>query len=52
MNLRRAHITGFLNCSGGNFAANGDVGNALTCDGVRVSGDAFLNEGFKARGEV
>jgi len=48
--LLAADIRGNLTCRGGWFA--NPKGGALTCDGIKVSGDVVLDNGFFAKGEV
>jgi len=48
--LLGAEIGGDLDCSGGTFDHAG--GNALSCDGAKVTGDLSLRNGFRATGEV
>jgi hypothetical protein len=45
-----AHVGGQLTCTGGSFSNRG--GAALVAEGVMVGGDAFLDGGFSARGQV
>jgi hypothetical protein len=45
-----ASITGDLTCTGGTF--HRPEGSALNADRARVGGAAFLNDGFRAEGEV
>jgi len=50
VSLLGATIGGNLECSGGTFENPG--GFALTCDGVKITGNLFLNDRFHAKGEV
>lgn len=54
--LPGAQIGGNLECTGGKFCNAGKDGGALGCalnaDGIEVTGDVFLDEGFTATGEV
>ena len=43
--LRGADITGPLDCSGAQLTGIGNDGNALVADGMKVSGDVFLERG-------
>lgn len=55
VHLRGATIRGDLDCAGGSFNASGErcPGNtALCCDGVKVSGDVRIGDGFEAVGGV
>jgi hypothetical protein len=44
--LRGAYITGPLDCSGARLTGTGNDGNALVADGMKVSGDVFLDGEF------
>jgi len=55
--LLGAEIGGSLSCRGSTFKNPArkdaeDSGKALLADGIRVTGDVFLNDGFSAEGEV
>ena len=46
LRLRGADITGPLDCSGARLTGTGNDGNALVADGMKVSGDVFLDGEF------
>jgi hypothetical protein len=48
--LQNAQIGGTFICSGASF--DGKDGDALSFDGAVIKGNVFLNDGFKALGEV
>ena len=50
--LHSADITGQLGCRGAQLTGTDGEGNALFADGLKVSGDVFLIEGFTAAGAV
>ena len=50
--LHDADITGQLNCAGAQLTGYDRYGDALIGDGMKVSGDVFLNRGFTAAGAV
>jgi hypothetical protein len=51
-NLSGARIGGDFRASGASFARSGEDGVALVLDGVEISGDVFLDDGFEALGAV
>ena len=55
VHLPAATIEGNLECGGGTFkdpSTKDENRSALHCDGIKVTGDVFFNERFKANGEV
>jgi hypothetical protein len=50
--LHDADITGQLNCAGAQLTGYDRHGDALIGDGMKVSGDVFLNRGFTSAGAV
>ena len=50
VSFARADIGGLLQCSNTNIRNPGAI--ALNCAGAKISGDALLQAGFKAKGEV
>ena len=50
--LPGADITGQLGCRGAQLKGTDSHGNALVADGLKVSGDVFLDGGFTAAGAV
>jgi hypothetical protein len=50
--LFRAQITGALSCGGADLAGCDNDGNSLVADGMKVSFDVFLDDGFTAAGAV
>ena len=52
LRLPAADITGTLRCSGAQLTGRDSDGNVLDGDGMKVSGDVFLDEGFTAAGAV
>src|SRR6266516_1199351 len=52
LRLRRADITGQLDCRGARLTSTDDDGNALVASGMKVGGDMLLSEGFTAAGAI
>jgi hypothetical protein len=52
LRLPRADIAGALSCSGAQLIGCDDDGSALFADGIKVGFDAFLDDGFTARGAI
>jgi hypothetical protein len=50
--LLGAEIVGNLDCSGGRFEGRDNIGDALSCDGIRVGGVVFLHDVFTIKGAV
>ena len=50
--LLHARISGNFGCNNGHFINKSEEGRALIADGMQVKGNVFLDDGFKAEGEV